>query len=117
MATYKIEAIITGDNINRVKEKAKAVFGDGLRLVEKEQKQQSRADRLGDAEAAWDQAKSIVEELHGEMEEWHDNMPDGLKESDQGSKVEEARDALQELLDSLEQCDFSGVEFPGMYGH
>jgi hypothetical protein len=118
MARYKISATVEDTNINIVKAKLLEVFKNlpeaGIH-AEKIETKVSRADRLGEAEKDWDNAKSIVQELHDEMEEWHDNMPENLKDGDKGQEVEAAKDALQEILDSLEQADFSGVSFPGMY--
>jgi hypothetical protein len=84
-------------------------------MIIKYDDQMSRAERLSEAENLMQQALSIVEELKDEMQNWYDSMPENLQSSDKGSQVEEATHALEELYGCIEQCDFSSVEFPGMY--
>jgi len=119
MASYKVAFTLSGKQIKTVqkdlgKALAKLGYADVEPLVTKIERNQSRADRLGEAESLCQNAKDIVEELRDEMESWYDNMPENLQSADKGQQVETAKDELQSLADSLE-IDFGSVEFPGMY--
>jgi DNA-binding transcriptional MerR regulator len=113
MARYKI--IIDGGNIKTVQKKIQKAFPGQEVQVEKIKVISSRPDRLGEAEEACENAKSIVEELKGEMEEWHENIPENLQDGSKANEVQECIDALEELNDSLEGIDFSSVSFPSMF--
>lgn len=120
MARYKVsfeipEARVSTAQKSMTEMLAKLGYEGITPSVTKIETKQSRADRLGEAESAFENAKSIVEELRDEMEEWHSNMPENLQSSAKGEEVEAARDALQEIADGLDGCDFSNVSFPGMY--
>ena len=84
--------------------------------VEKINLSPSRADRLSEVESAVEDAKSTVEELRDEIQNWYDSLPENLQGGDKASQLEEAVSALEELSSNLEQCDFSGIEFPSMMG-
>jgi seryl-tRNA synthetase len=113
MARYKI--IIDGNNIKAVQKKIKKAFPGQEVQIEKVRVISSRPDRFAEAEEAWENAKSIVEELKGEMEEWHENIPENLQDSSKANEVQECIDALEEISNSLEEMDFSNVSFPSMF--
>ena len=78
-------------------------------------KSPSRADRLGEAEAAVEDAKGIVEELKDEINSWYENLPESFKSGDKGEALQECESQLDEIISNLENVDFGSVEFPGMY--
>lgn len=81
-------------------------------------KYSSRADRLAEAESSLEDAKGIIEELHGELEQWYDGLPENLQGGNKASQLEEAIQALESVADEASQAldTCSGVEFPGMFG-
>jgi DNA repair exonuclease SbcCD ATPase subunit len=83
--------------------------------VEKVNLAKSRAERFSEAQDAISVAKSIIEELQGEMESWHDSIPENLQNSDKAYAIQEASDALSEIASNLENAE-TDVEFPGMFG-
>lgn len=117
MAEYKIIVHCKGDRIDLMKKRAEEVFTgpDTTIQVEKIKRNQSRADRLSEAEDLASQAKEIAQDLATEMEEWYDNLPENFQNGDKGTRIEECKDALEEIVNSLEECDFSSIDFPGMY--
>ena len=75
MPRYKISITVDGTNINAVKKQCLAAFGQDVGTqVEKIERNQSRADRLSDAEGLVADAKGIVEgiveDLKSEIEDW-----------------------------------------------
>lgn len=94
----------------------------------------SRSMRLSNAESQFDAAKSRLEELIEELNEEpectcaNEEDKDLVEASDHEEDcpvyvkgcAEEGEamdpDELQTLVDDLDQCDFSSVSFPGMFG-
>jgi len=62
-------------------------------------------------DAAFENAKSEIEELYDEMDSWRDNMGDseGLSQTEKFERVEEAADGLGNAKDNLEYVDLSGL--------
>ncbi len=60
-------------------------------------------------------AKSEIEELRDELNNWLDNMPENLKNSSKAEALETSIDDLDNLISSLEECENTSVEFPGMF--
>ena len=62
-------------------------------------------------DAAFENAKSEIEELYDEMDSWRDNMGDseGLSQTEKFERVEEAADRLGNAKDNLEYVDLSGL--------
>lgn len=118
MAKYKITFTIDAARKESVDKKLREAFGDkvdGLTWeAEKVKSPTNRSERLAEAEALVDDARSIVEELKDEMEQWRDSIPENLQGGEKYSEVETACDALDEIYSNLEQSDW-GVEFPGMF--
>ena len=112
LSTYT--ATIQGRNIRSVQAQLRKVFGDAVLKVEKIEHPTSRSARLAEAEGMVEQAKGIVEELHGEMESWQENTPDNMRDGMKAEEVSTCAESLQEIVDALE-VDFASVEFPGMY--
>jgi predicted translin family RNA/ssDNA-binding protein len=119
MAKYSIHAQIDGSYIKSVEKRLREAFPDSeerkLFLVTKEVVAESRQDRLNEAETKWDDAKSIVEELKGEMEEWHESIPENLQDGEKANEVQECIDALDNLYGEMDNISFSDISFPGMY--
>lgn len=112
---YVVTLDIEASRLATVEKKAKEIFGDSLKHVEKVSRNFSRADDLGQAEELIGEAAQIVSELKGQMEEWRDNMPEGLQCSEKYNEVEQCVDALESLESDLENISFENVEFPGMF--
>ena len=62
-------------------------------------------------DAAFENAKSEVEELYEEMDSWRDNMgnSEGLSQTEKFERVEEAANSLETAKDNLEYVDLSGL--------
>lgn len=117
MATYKLAITVDDKNINSLRKKVAAALGkdEAGFTAEKIERNQSRADRLGEAESMVDDAKSVVEELKDELQSWRDSLPENLQGGDKASQLDDAISALEDLGSNLEQCEFS-VDFPSMMG-
>lgn len=106
---------LRADTIHKIVEEAvKAKYPDAHVTTTRKEPAESRADRLGEAESEFDNAKSTVEELRDEMQEWYDNMPENFQSGSKGDDVQSAVEALEEIISNLEQVDFSSVDFPSM---
>ena len=116
MGTYNINFRIEATRINSLRKKLEAIFGKNQIAfqIEKQKRNESRADRFNNAEELVGDAKSIIEELQGEMESWHDSIPENLQGGNKYSEVEEAISSLEELQGELENISFD-VSFPGMF--
>lgn len=97
-----------------VEDAIKAVYPDASVTTTRKEPAESRADRLGEAESGFDDAKSTVEELRDEMQEWYNNMPENFQSGDKGDEVQSTVEALEEIISNMEQVDFSSVDFPSM---
>lgn len=94
----------------------------------------SRSMRLGNAEDMFEAAKAAIEEKITELRDKDepecdcDNPPEDAasdehevdcplykEEGDDTGTDADDPDELQSLMDELEECDFSGVNFPGMF--
>jgi len=115
MARYNLMFWVDGGRIDQIKKKMAEVFPDAKVLVEKQNMHPSRADRLAEAEGDFDNAKGTVEELKDEMQEWFDSIPENLQNGSKAEEVQTAIDALDEIYSNLEGCDFSSIDFPGLY--
>lgn len=93
----------------------RVAFPDCIVSVTKYEPPTSRADRFSEAESAFENAKSIVEELKDELREWHDALPESLQNADKGTTVGESADALENLSSELDGISFEAPEFPSMY--
>lgn len=113
---YKITLMVEGTRLATVHQEAQAAFGDDLKLVQKVDLANSRANRLDGIQDDVAQAAQNVEELKDELQEWHDNLPESLQNGDKGQTLQDAIDALEEIKNNIEGVDFSGVEFPAMMG-
>ena len=117
MANYEIKLTVEAARRESVEKKLREAFGKEIPIhsVEKLKTAESRADRLSEAEALVDDAKSIVEELKDEMEQWYDSIPENLQSGDKANEVQECKDNLENVQSELENVDFGSVEFPGMF--
>ncbi len=115
MARYNLMFTVADVRIDVIKKKMAEVFPDNHCVVEKQKQNQSRADRLGEAEGNFDDAKNVLEELKGEMEEWYDSIPENLQTGSKAEEVQAAVDALDEIISNMEQVEFGSVEFPAMF--
>jgi len=115
MAQYKVSMTIDGTRLNSVRKKIEELFPNSFALVVKIEANQSRADRLGEAESSVEDSKSIVSELCEEMQSWFDSIPENLQGGSKADEVQEAIDSLQQISDDLENIDFGNVSFPAMF--
>jgi len=120
MAQYRVTMTIDGTRLDSVRKKLIEKFGEinpetlfGIKKV-KIETNQSRADRLGEAESSVEDSKSIVSELCEEMQSWFDSIPENLQGGSKADEVQEAIDSLQQISDDLENIDFGNVSFPSM---
>jgi hypothetical protein len=116
MASYFVKIRVDGTNINTVKKTMEVHFPGFVSEIEKINLNQSRSDRLSDAELSVDDARCIVEELKEEMEAWKDSIPENLQGGDKYIQIEECISALEEIQSNLENFDFGSVDFPSMMG-
>ncbi|NCD21328.1 MAG: hypothetical protein EOL90_00090 [Spartobacteria bacterium] len=115
LPTYN--AVVRANNIASAKKRLASAFGPGAVVsVEKQTFPKSKAERLGRAEGFVEDAKSIVEELLGEIESRRDNMPENLQNGETADRLSECADGLQSIVDALGEVDFSSIEFPGAFG-
>lgn len=106
---------LRADTIHKIVEEAvKAKYPDAIVSTTRKEPAESRADRLGEAESEFDNAKSTVEELRDEMQDWYDGIPENLQSGSKAEDVQAAIDSLEEIISSMEDIDFSGVDFPSM---
>jgi hypothetical protein len=84
-------------------------------VVEKITRAESRADRLAEAGGKVQNAKATVEELRDELQDWLNNLPENLQGGNKASELEEAVSALDDIATELDDIDFGGVQFPGMF--
>lgn len=113
MATYKITLRKKGIKASEI-ERSLAMLGATVTLF-KMPDNPSRAERLAQAESLIEEGRSIIEELKDEIDNWKDNLPENLQGSDKYEQLEGCSYSLEEIVGNIEQCDFSSVEFPGMY--
>lgn len=114
MAQYRVTMTIDGTRLDSVRKKLIEKFGEINPSVVKIETNQSRADRLGEAESSVEDSKSIVSELCEEMQSWFDSIPENLQGGSKADEVQEAIDSLQQISDDLENIDFGNVSFPSM---
>ena len=118
MVTYTITISSKGlreASVNNAVKKLESTFEGASVSSSKYEPPESRADRLAEAESKVQDAISEVESLKDELQEWYDNLPENFQQGEKGSQLEEAISSLEDLGSNLEGCDFSCVEFPGMY--
>lgn len=117
MARYKVTFVVTEKSViavRKIVESLKQTYGVDIgSQVEKIESGPSRADRLTDAEALVDDAKSDVGDLKAELEEWREGLPENLQDGSKAEELDEAIGKLEELADALDGLDFD-VEFPSM---
>jgi len=64
---------------------------------------------LSGIEAAYNEAKELIESAKDGEREYADNMPENMKSGERGEQAESAADALEEAFDAMEQFDLSDV--------
>jgi hypothetical protein len=111
---YTITLTIEAHKLSAVEKKAKAAFGDDVK-VEKVSHHFSRSADLMLAKKKFQEGAEISADLKGQMEEWRDNMPDSLQSTDKFSEIEERVSNLESLESDLENISFDQIEFPGMF--
>lgn len=111
---YIVTMRVKGSTLPAVEKKAKAAWGDKVR-IEHVRRKTSNQDLLDDAQEHVEEAAEIVGELLSHMEERRDNTPENFQGTETYSAVEEAVDALESLKDEVEGIisSFDTVEFPG----
>jgi hypothetical protein len=116
MAQYEISFKLSASRQSAVAKRLRAMLGPDVSFsIQKERTARSRGDRLSEAEASFEDAKSTVSELKDEMQEWMDSIPENLQNGSKANEVQEALDALESIEGDMENIDFGSVNFPGMY--
>lgn len=116
MADYIVTLTVDAARLESVQKKLREAFGkDSEAKVEKIKHATSRADRLSEAESSFEDAKVIVDELKDEIQNWLDGLPENLQNGSKADELNECISELDDLSNNLENCDFSGISFPGMY--
>lgn len=76
----------------------------------------SRAERYSRAESDFDNAKEEILSLIEEIEQWKEGMEGtNLENSSKFSDLEQLLSELEDLENELNNIQFPGVDFPGMY--
>lgn len=111
---YIVTMRVKGSTLPAVEKKAKAAWGDKVR-IEHVRRKTSNQDLLNDAQEHVEEAAEIVGELLSHMEERRDNTPENFQGTETYEMVEQAVDALESLKDEVEGfiSSFDNVEFPG----
>jgi len=114
---YILTMTIEAHRLSAVEKKAKAAFGDDVR-VEKVSRNFSRSADLMSARAMFEEGTSIIAHLKEDMESWRDGMEGtNLENSAKFEQVSEAASSLEDLESEAEgvasSCD--NIDFPGMY--
>jgi hypothetical protein len=111
---YIVTMRVKGSTLPAVEKKAKAAWGDKVR-IEHVRRKTSNQDLLNDAQEHVEEAVEIIAELQEAMEERRDNTPENFQGTETYSAVEEAVEALGSLKDEVEGVvsSFDNIEFPG----
>lgn len=111
---YTVTMRVKGSTLPAVEKKAKAAWGDKVR-IEHVRRKTSNQDLLDDAQEHVEEAVGIIGELQEAMEERRDNTPENFQATETYEMVEQAVDALESLKDEVESVvsSFDNIEFPG----
>lgn len=111
---YVVTIRVKGSTLPAVEKKAKAAWGDKVR-IEHVRRKTSNQDLLDDAQEHVEEAVEIIAELQGDMENRRDNTPENFQGTETYEMVEQAVDALESLRDEVEGVvsSFDNIEFPG----
>jgi hypothetical protein len=112
---YIVTLTIEAHRLSAVEKKAKAAFGDSVR-VEKVSRHFSRNGDLMSAKEKFEEGATIIAHLKEDMEHWREGMEGtNLENSAKFSDVEECASKLDDLSNEADSvvngCD--NVEFPG----
>jgi hypothetical protein len=111
---YIVTMRIKGSNLPAVEKKAKAAWGDKVKISHVRRSSSNQA-LLDDAKEMVEGAAEIVAELHGAMEERRDNTPENFQSTETYAMVEQCVDELESLESDIDGIlpSFDEVEFPG----
>ena len=118
MATFILSGTIEARNIKSVIKHWTELITPTtptIHVVKQTKEGTSRADRLSHAAELFDEAKSIVDELYDEISNWKENLPENLQSSQKADDLESCASALEDIQSNMDSCDFTSVEFPGMF--
>lgn len=117
MPTYEVTLTVNEKLKATIEKKLKLAFGKDIPVhtIDRSKTPETRTQRLGEARDQVESARSIVEDLKGEMENWKDSIPENLQQGAKADEVQESIDALETLNSDLENIDFDSVNFPSMF--